>query len=568
MQLDLINWFKAQGCYVIIGVPTGWRTGTGASKPGWINTYKAGNMISPWSVGAYTDQTSTDNFKTSFLTPDLSYCNTNGIAYQPVIFPGFSWHNWNGGAQNQISRNKGNFLWRQAYNLRLLNITSAEIAMMDEYDEATAILPMADGYNMIPTNQYFVTTSADGVYLSSDFYLRLAAKVTKQIKQVDPVNATMPVQYSAGPIFFRTSNELKYDAMPTWVSTTDLKTNVTAYGSNFGNPTCATIQSNPHAGLYSLKISGRDRSSSSSYAYFRVWDVNIAVTSTTELSFWNYPLNTLGRYASIDLVMTDGTTLRGTGAVDANGISMHPATGRGIVNSWTKTICNIGTWLNGKTIDKILVAYDRPSQTGDFSSHFDDISINTAGTPQFFRSSSELIFSGTPVKNDVQLTIQTSNDKNVAQYEVERSIDGIHFSNIKTLAPSEGNETIKFGITDVNVMTNFMNAGQFYYRLKTVELTGKSSYSDIVNIKNASLTQKIDVLNNPFRNSLSIRLANQPKDKVMLRLYDAAGKLLVSKDFPNAGNYIQLNTTFPGKGIYLLEANVDGVLFTNKLVKE
>ncbi|MGH2566417.1 MAG: glycoside hydrolase family 71/99-like protein, partial [Ginsengibacter sp.] len=220
IQLDLINWFKNQGCYVIIGVPTGWRTGTGASNPGWINTYNAGNMISPWTVGAYTDQTSTDNFKTNYLTPDLSYCNSHGMGYQPVIFPGFSWSNWNGGSQNQISRNKGNFLWRQAYDLRQLNIKTAEIAMMDEYDEGTAILPMADGYNMIPTNQYFVTTSADGTYLSSDFYLRLAYKVTRQINQLDASNSTMPVQYSVGPMYFRTSNEAKYDPQPTWVSTT------------------------------------------------------------------------------------------------------------------------------------------------------------------------------------------------------------------------------------------------------------------------------------------------------------------------------------------------------------
>ncbi|MEO6134663.1 MAG: glycoside hydrolase family 71/99-like protein, partial [Ginsengibacter sp.] len=364
IQLDLINWFKAQGVYVIIGVPTGWRTGTGASNPGWINTYKAGNMISPWSVGAYTDQTSTDNFKNNFLSPDLSYCNSNGLAYQPVIFPGFAWSNWNGGTQNQISRNKGNFLWRQAYNLRLLNIKTAEIAMMDEFDEGTAILPMADGYDMIPTDQYFLTTSADGAYLSSDFYLRLASKATRQINQLDGVNATMPVASSVGPIFFRTSSEPKYDAQPTWSNTTDVKKNVTKYGSNYSNPTCATINAGPHRGSYSVKIAGRDRSSSSSYAYFKVWDVNIPISSNTELSFWNFPINALGRYASIDLVMTDGTTLRDCGAKDANGISMHPGAGRGTVNTWTKSVCNIGTWLNGKTIDKILVAYDQAAQTG------------------------------------------------------------------------------------------------------------------------------------------------------------------------------------------------------------
>ena len=32
--LDVINWFKAQGCYVIGGVPTWWRTGVNDSRPG------------------------------------------------------------------------------------------------------------------------------------------------------------------------------------------------------------------------------------------------------------------------------------------------------------------------------------------------------------------------------------------------------------------------------------------------------------------------------------------------------------------------------------------------------
>jgi hypothetical protein len=480
-QLDLINWFKAQGCYVIIGVPTDWRTGTGASQPGWINTYKAGNMISPWAVGAYSDQASTDNYKKNYLTADLSYCNTNGIAYQPVIFPGFSWSNWSGGTQNQIPRNKGNFLWRQAYNLRLLNIKTAEIAMMDEYDEGTAILPMADGYNMIPTNQYFVTTSADGTYLSSDFYLRLAYKVTRQINQLDAVNAIMPIQYSDGPIYFRTSNEAKYDAQPTWISTTDLKTNVTAYGSSFGNPACTVVASNPHTGLYSLKITGRDRSASTSYAYFRVWDVNIPISSNTQLSFWNYPQNDLGRYVSVDLIMTDGTTLRDSHAVDANGLSMHPAAGRGTINTWTKTSCNIGTWLNGKTIDRILVAYDHAAATGDFSSYIDDISINTVSVQQFANS------------------------------------------------------------------------------LLSTDVGGS----------NTDQKQKIYILNNPFTNSIGLRLANPPKGKVSLHLYDATGRLLLSGEFKNEGNFIQLNTPFiKSKGTYLLETAIDGMIFTNKLIKE
>jgi len=32
--VDVVNWFKGQGCYVIGGVPRGWRTGDGGSRPG------------------------------------------------------------------------------------------------------------------------------------------------------------------------------------------------------------------------------------------------------------------------------------------------------------------------------------------------------------------------------------------------------------------------------------------------------------------------------------------------------------------------------------------------------
>ena len=34
--LDVINWFKGQGCYVIGGVPREWRTGVGGSRAGYI----------------------------------------------------------------------------------------------------------------------------------------------------------------------------------------------------------------------------------------------------------------------------------------------------------------------------------------------------------------------------------------------------------------------------------------------------------------------------------------------------------------------------------------------------
>ena len=49
----------------------------------------------------------------------------------------------------------------------------------------------------------------------------------------------------------------------------------------------------------------------------------------------------------------------------------------GMVGEWTETICNIGNWLSGKTIDRIMVAYDYGPETGDFLAYFDDIAVYT-----------------------------------------------------------------------------------------------------------------------------------------------------------------------------------------------
>jgi hypothetical protein len=376
--IAVIEWFQNQGCFVIGGVPAGWRTCTGASKPGFEDVYRNFNMISPWTVGAYTNLVQVDDYKTDFLIPDLAYCISNEIAYQPVVFPGSAASNWGNGIQNHTPRIQGEFMWQQVTNIESLGITSMYVAMFDEYDEATAILSTADGYDMIPTNQYFLTTSADGVYISPDFYLRLTGNATRVIKGIDPATENVTIPFSSGPVYFRTSLEADIDPLPSWTENIEIRVDISAYGSNFGDPSCDTSIDVFHRGTHSLRIEGRDLAQTDgSCVYFKVFDVDIPVNANTQLHFWTYPENELGRYVSIDLIMTDNTTLRDCGAVDINGVLMHPADGRGSVGTWTKTTCDLGNWLADKTIDRILVAYDHVPETGDFRAFIDDISIDT-----------------------------------------------------------------------------------------------------------------------------------------------------------------------------------------------
>ncbi|MDX6356638.1 MAG: hypothetical protein QOF98_3541 [Streptomyces sp.] len=185
-SLELINWFKSKGVYVIGGVPRGWRTDYNG-KPGFAPVYAALNMVSPWNVGNPTVD------KQLFID-DMAKLKAGGQDYQPVIYPGFAWSNWHAGSpKNEIPRKAGNFMWQQAVAVAQCGTKSAFIAMFDEYDEATAIAPAATDTSMIPTNQYFLTLDADGTHVSSNFYLRLAGAATKMINGSTGITTTVPI---------------------------------------------------------------------------------------------------------------------------------------------------------------------------------------------------------------------------------------------------------------------------------------------------------------------------------------------------------------------------------------
>ncbi|TFE29409.1 carbohydrate-binding protein [Cohnella luojiensis] len=194
---DLISWFKNQGLYVIGGVPTYWRTGINDSKPGFMSIYESLDMLSPWFVGRFGlgGISDVDNYSMNQYGPDFAYTQQRNIVYQPVIWPGFAWSNMKGQKRNEIPRLHGDFMWRQAYNMKNLGINTGYIAMFDEYDEGTAIAKAAENSSMIPTDQYFLTLDADGVAVSSDFYLRLAGDINRLFKGQIPITVNHPTSH-------------------------------------------------------------------------------------------------------------------------------------------------------------------------------------------------------------------------------------------------------------------------------------------------------------------------------------------------------------------------------------
>jgi hypothetical protein len=192
---QVINFFKAAGCTVMGGVPTHWRTlnGDTQSDPAWAAVFRSFDVISPWSVGRYGDDAGADNFQQSVITPDLADTKKSGREYMPVVFPGFSWHNLNGGKFNQIPRRGGEFYWHQVYNAVASGCPMIYGAMFDEVDEGTAMFKLAPTAAQLPAQGTFVPLDVDGAQLPSDWYLRLANEAGKMLRGEIPLQSKLPI---------------------------------------------------------------------------------------------------------------------------------------------------------------------------------------------------------------------------------------------------------------------------------------------------------------------------------------------------------------------------------------
>ncbi|MEU8610563.1 GH92 family glycosyl hydrolase [Actinoplanes sp. NPDC048791] len=189
---------------------------------------------------------------------------------------------------------------------------------------------------------------------------------------------------SAAPGDFVTGFE-SGDPQPTWQNSVESSAGIGGYCCALTGMESAPRTETAHTGSAALMYSGNDTSATSSYSYNRVFDVDLPVTAATTLSYWVYPQSGGHLDVAVDLVFTDGTALRDSGAVDQRGVRVHPAfqgNGSGLAfDQWNFVTSRIGDNVAGKTVDRILIAYDQPLNTGTFRGYFDDIAIQAGGAP-------------------------------------------------------------------------------------------------------------------------------------------------------------------------------------------
>ena len=447
--IELIHWFRDRGLYVIGGIPdnTFWEEG-GNRHPRGREMYSLFDMISPWYVGR--------DVEGSILGPGQwlvrglefardnprSWADNRPQAFMPTIWPGFAWTNMvrNAGTPNQVPRNAGQWVWTQVQEY--LNrdadniIQNFYFAMFDEYDEATSWMKAATDFFEIPVGQYFLTNAADGIWLSSDYYMRLASAAVRALQAkiaagggssvqgtpgyTGPLNVfdnphSIIVEHSLGPIFWRNSFErrtgrLKHGAIgeggigipvpvhhlpidvgvphgliiaaPVNVSVTGpFAVNRPAIGRGARGdrftPPVTTIgmvyTDNARSGGSVFRLAGDRTAGSGASFIYRIAETRIRVRPGMALTFWQRPENALGENVIVDLQMDNGIFLSNVPGFNLQRLGTPQ-------NGWQRKTVTLPAVLSqqGRYITAVVVAYrDTGTATGSFAAMIDDIEIHT-----------------------------------------------------------------------------------------------------------------------------------------------------------------------------------------------
>jgi hypothetical protein len=149
-----------------------------------------------------------------------------------------------------------------------------------------------------------------------------------------------------------------------------------------------------------------------------------------------------------------------------------------------------------------------------------------------------------------------TNEENMLEYVVERSVDGVYFIPLGTLLyTSTGNATNDYRFTDLSPVAN----GVTYYRIRAVDNSGGSLYSNIVSVKNTSAAAVLTVSPNPASESASLGIVSTVNGTAEIRLMDMAGHNCWSRRYAvNTGNNVLLL-----EGLQELQAGLYVVQYTD-----
>lgn len=159
--------------------------------------------------------------------------------------------------------------------------------------------------------------------------------------------------------------------------------------------------------------------------------------------------------------------------------------------------------------------------------------------------------------NGVQLEWEVLSESEVDHYSIERSTDGRQFTSIGQQQPLLNNSgRIVYNFFDASAA-----AGVYYYRIKSIESTGKIRYTIIVKVDTRKGQTLITLYPNPVSGqSISLQATDLPKGKYSINIYNAMGQSISTQVLSHNGGSVTTAIALPASikaGNYHLVINGD-----------
>jgi hypothetical protein len=172
--------------------------------------------------------------------------------------------------------------------------------------------------------------------------------------------------------------------------------------------------------------------------------------------------------------------------------------------------------------------------------------------------------------NKVDLKWATAGEVNASHFVLEKSFDGTNYTDVAT-AFAYGNTTgnASYSLSD-NVSTD--KAGVIYYRLRSVDIDGKSDLSSVRIIrisKQAEQSISIVTYPNPVSNEVRITIpANWQNKKVLYEIFNAAGRMTKKVETASSSQTETINVSSLSAGFYIVRVSFEGQTAQQKIIKQ
>lgn len=177
-------------------------------------------------------------------------------------------------------------------------------------------------------------------------------------------------------------------------------------------------------------------------------------------------------------------------------------------------------------------------------------------------------FNATASGNGVTLEWITATELNNRGFSVEKSLDGLNFSEVGFVAGNGTSALVnRYSYTDANA-----GAAVVYYRLKQIDFDGTYSYSSVVKVETSSVPSVFALdqnYPNPFNPSTTISFTVDKEGMTNLTVYSVNGEMVATlfneSAKPGQRYNLQFNASDLPSGIYFYRLTQGSSVVTKKL---